>query len=209
MQEIARHELDFEGFHSTGLGYQGEIVLAESHSRHFFLFKYEGNKYTASMKRDLPDGLRDRCDKSVNSRGELFFQQGKDKDTLCCNSDGKVITRRQHKGRLLDSVGNLLMYARGTFAENDWSIEVHECTERGSYHSGRAASERQVSQPVLILKPPAPHGWRGGLSVCSVQDRYVVVDTDNSSLDTFDSNGKKWMCLSLLLHLAQTYHIQT
>ena len=197
---MTHHKLSFEAHLIVGLGYNGELVLGNRDSRRYLhKMQHDGKEYKETWAKELRDGMEYHCYKQMSSQGYIFLQSGKNETTVCYDESLTKNTELYLQGVVYDSISDEVFYAQEPL--DDCKISVHKIVMEGTSASSFPASAPQKLQlgphRIKKLKPPSPHAWQWALSVCKTMVGYVVVESNTSSMDIFDQDGRKYFALKL------------
>ena len=185
---VSRHSLSVNALFKVGIGKQGDIVLEDYDTTKLYMYEFDGKRYVQKLDKIIPSEIGTVCHKAVNSDGDLFLQNGTDKDTICYSSVLRKKYSVNHKGRLRDSIDGELFYVEvfNKFFKTKWRIRVYNDNHgaASTSHTGTA----KEGKPLTLL-PPWKDSDYCSPSVCRVQQNYVVVDYRDRALDVFDPKG--------------------
>ena len=188
VRSITHHDLGFKADWDYGIGSNGEVIIGKFNSQDFYMVEHAGNKYTQKYRNDLPNGMDVHCRKAIDG-DRIFLQNGYNKDTICYNTELKELCIIDHKGLLIDCIGDKLFYGQGTLCEKDWKIVIGQLY-RDEESVPNVLSPRNLQlEKQMSLQLPAPHYWEHLLSICHVKESYAVVESFTHSLDIFDDRG--------------------
>ena len=185
LHQVTHFKLPKSADWRVGMNKQGDIVLGDYNAEKLHMYQYNRERYSQKWAEKFPDEMDSKtvCYKRINSRGELFLQNGWDKDTICYSNYMQKQYSVNHKGELIDIIDWELFYL-AKFGDNQYKIMVNSA--RSSSH--KETSQTESSSLPLTLLPQ----WRESAyypSVCRVQQCYVVVEWNNKALDVFDLKG--------------------
>ena len=187
LQQVSHKQLSGSLWCSFGMGKQGDIAL-KGYNNLLYMYENNGIHHTQKWAKECPAEIGTLCDICINSHGDLFLKNYtyENNPTICCNNNLQKQYSLRHKGRLIDSVDGELFYLEKIGKEQN-KIVVHKDHSVGPT-SHQATSQREdLSQPLTLQ-----HQWKAmfwGLSVCRVQQYYVVAEYMNDALDVFDLKG--------------------
>ena len=190
LHQVSHFELPTEARWTVGMSKQGDIVLQDDNSDKLHMYQYKKECYTQKRAEEFPDEIDPKkvCYKCINSRGELFLQNGKDKDTICYSNNMQKQYSVNHKGRFIDIIDGELFYLE-KFGDNQYKIVAHSA---GPSSHKETSQRGGLSLPLTLLPQ-----WRllaSWSSVCRIQQCYMVVENNNKALDVFDLKGMFLIC---------------
>ena len=164
---------------------QGDIILEDHNYEKLRMYQYNRERYSQKRAEKFPDEIDtiNYCYKCINSRGELFLQNGTYADTVCYSTNIQKQYSVSHKGKLIDIIDGELFYLE-EFGDNQFKIVAHGAGP--SSHEETSEGEG-LSLPLTLLPQ-----WKKRASLpseCRVQQYYVVVERFNKALDVFDLKG--------------------
>ena len=168
----------------VAFGEHGEVVLTDKDN--ICLYRHNGVEYILDKETRLPDDTRGDwfCNKAVSSSAVFLQHNPPNPPTQQLeNQDLGKMGELKHEGLL----GGILYPSTLVY--------------RQKIDGGYCINLHQPEKEPVTLKPlPENKKWRGGLSLCRVEDRYiVVVDHNNDSMDVFSPSGN---ILLLLCHIS-------
>ena len=84
VQAVTRQKLPFRVHYIVGLGYDGELILADWVSeRYLYKMQHNGEGYKEVWKKESPAGMKFDCDKQLSIDGHIFLQGDIDKTIVC------------------------------------------------------------------------------------------------------------------------------
>ena len=84
VQAVTDQKLPFSVHYIVGLGYNGELILADRVSeRYLYKMQHNGEEYKEVWKMESPVGIKFDCDKQLSIDGHIFLQGDIDKTIVC------------------------------------------------------------------------------------------------------------------------------
>ena len=178
-----------EDLEVRAFGYNSEILLEGEDNLH--VCKLNGTEYSMMWTKPLPAAQMAelyqrsyrgavKCRGAISGTGTIVLQPEdyewmSMKPSLCYNHHLEHIRTHWRRGLLLDCTEDgfsMYMYAQGPGEEPDWIVEVYGDSDK----------------PELTLVPPGER--RRWFSVCSVAERFVMVEEEHRCLDIFSKQGR-------------------
>ena len=158
----------------TILGYNNEFLFC--HKEKLCMYKLKGTEYVREWEKSSPDGMEYYYHKvQVDSSGRILLQKKKNEVTILYDSDLKQQGTYLRRGALLGCTEDgHLMYMRGT-GTDDQVIEA--------YTYGTVGTEYKK----ITFTPLNRYLTT---SVCTVAEKFVMVEPRAKLLDIFSKQGR-------------------